>query len=463
MDVTLDNTEKAARPELAGKTFHIVTYGCQMNVSDSERIEALLRDAGMQRAPRLEGADLVLFNTCSVRQKPEDRVYGNLGHMKPAKAARPEMVLAVCGCMAQREGEEILRKQTHVDLVVGTAQLHRIPEMVAEIWRTGQAMTALELPRKRTQEMLEAEEDLLAGIARGNDPYKAWVPVTYGCDRFCAFCIVPMTRGTERSRRPEEIGAQVRAAAASGRKEITLLGQTVNAYGRKLAEPVTFAELLRRLNAVEGIERIRFTSPYPLGFTEELIQAIAELPKVCEHVHLPLQSGDDAVLAAMRRGYTVAEFEAVYWRLRERVAGISITTDLMVGHPGETEEQHRNSLRTVGRLRFDAAFTFYFSPRPRTRADHMPEQVPHEVKMRRLTELIELQNAITMERNAAHVGETLEVLVEGPSDKDPARLTGYARNNKLVNLAGPAGLRGTLCLVRIIEAHIWGLAGEASL
>ncbi len=460
MAVVLEKEKDAVLPELAGKTFHIVTFGCQMNVSDSERMEALLSDAGMRRAPEVEEADLVLFNTCSVRQKPEDRVYGHLGHMKPIKARRPEMIVGVCGCMAQREGEEILRKLRHVDLVIGTAQLHRLPELAAEIWRTGQSLAAVEMPRKRNQGVLEAEEDLLAGIARGNDPYKAWVPVMYGCDKFCAFCIVPMTRGAERSRRPEEIEAQVRAAAASGRKEITLLGQTVNSYGAKLPEPVTFTELLRRLNAVEGIERIRFTSPFPMGFSEELIDAIADLPKVCEHVHLPLQSGDDAVLAAMRRGYTVAEFEAVYWRLRERVPGISITTDVMVGHPGETEEQHRSSLRIVERLRFDGAFTFYFSVRPHTRAEHLPDQVPHNVKMRRLQELIDLQNAVTMERNAAHVGSVMEVLVEGPSDKDADRLTGYTRNNKLMHFAGPSTAIGGLQSVRIEEAHIWGLAGS---
>lgn len=445
--------------ELAGKTFYIMTFGCQMNVSDSERIEALLSDAGMRRAPAAESADLVLLNTCSVRQKPEDRAYGNLGRLKPAKTARPEMILGVCGCMAQHEGAEILRRLPHVDLVVGTAQLHRIPEMVADIWRGGQAMTAIEMPRKRSQEALEAEEDLLAGIARGSDPFKAWVPVMYGCDKFCSFCIVPVTRGAERSRRPEEIEAQVRAAAASGRKEITLLGQTVNSYGRNLPEPLSFAALLRRLDAIPGIERIRFTSPHPLDFGDDLIDAIADLPKVCEHVHLPLQSGDDDVLRAMRRGYTVAEYERLVERLRARVPGLCLTTDLMVGHPGETEEQHRNSLRTVERLRFDAAFTFYFSVRPHTRAARLPDPVPHDVKMRRLNELISLQNRITMECSQAHVGRMLEVLVDGPSDKDPSVLAGYTRGNKLVHFPGPASLAGTLQPVRITEAHIWGLSG----
>ncbi|MBI3948281.1 MAG: tRNA (N6-isopentenyl adenosine(37)-C2)-methylthiotransferase MiaB [Armatimonadetes bacterium] len=454
MGILLAKERAHTLPELAGRTYHIVTFGCQMNLSDSERIEALLSDAGMRREADLRRADLVLFNTCSVRQKAEDRVYGNLGRLKQHRRAHPEMILGVCGCMAQREGEALRRKVSFVDLVIGTAQLHRLPEMAAEIWRTGQAQVATEMPRKRNQHLLEAEEDLLAGIARGNDPYKAWVPAMYGCDKFCAFCIVPMTRGAERSRRPEEIEAQVRA---SGRKEVTLLGQTVNSYGRKLPEPVTFADLLRRLNAIEGLERIRFTSPHPADFSDDLIDAIAALPKVCEHVHLPLQSGDDSALALMRRGYTVAEYERVYWRLRERVPGISITTDLLAGHPGEMEEQHRNSLRTVERLRFDAAFTFAFSPRPHTRAEHMPDPVPHDVKMRRLQEMIDLQNAITMERNAAHIGEVHQVLVEGPSDKDPEMLSGYARNNKLAHFPGPARLAGRLVPVRVTEAHIWGL------
>jgi tRNA-2-methylthio-N6-dimethylallyladenosine synthase len=455
----MERTE-AAYPELSGKSYYVMTFGCQMNVSDTERMEAVLSDAGMERAARAEHADLVLLNTCSVRQKAEDRAYGNLGHLKPLHGARPGMLIGVCGCMAQREGEAILRKAPHVGLVIGTAQIHRLPELAAAAWRTGERLVATDLPAKRSLEEIEAEEDLLAGLARGRNPYKAWVPVMYGCDRFCAFCIVPMTRGAERSRRPEEIEAQVRAAAAAGRKEVTLLGQTVNSYGHKLPQGISFADLLRRLNEIEGIERIRFTSPYPMGFTDELIDAMAELPKVCEHVHLPLQSGDDEVLVAMRRGYTVAEYEAVYWALRERVPGISITTDLMVGHPGETAEQHQNSLRTVERLRFDAAFTFHFSPRPRTRAARMPDQVPHDEKMRRLAELIELQNAITMERNASHIGEVLEVLVDCPSDKEPSILAGYARNNKLIHVPGPAHLAGALCQVRITEAHIWGLAGE---
>ncbi|MDH7570075.1 MAG: tRNA (N6-isopentenyl adenosine(37)-C2)-methylthiotransferase MiaB, partial [Armatimonadota bacterium] len=337
-------------PELHGKRYHIITFGCQMNESDTERMEAILSDAGMRACARVEEADLVLLNTCSVRQKPEDRAYGHLGRLKPLRARRPGMVVGVCGCMAQHQGEEIRRRAPFVDLVLGTAQLHRLPELLAEIWRTGRAQTALEMPRTRSHPVRQAEEDLLAGIARGGNPFKAWVPVMYGCDKFCAFCVVPLTRGPERSRRLEEIEAQVRAAAASGRKEVTLLGQTVSSYGRKLPTPTTLVHLLRRLNDIEGIERIRFTSPYPMDFGEDLIEAIATLPKVCEHVHLPLQSGDDEVLAAMGRGYTVAQFEEVYWRLRERVPGISITTDLMVGHPGETEEQHRNHLQVVERL-----------------------------------------------------------------------------------------------------------------
>lgn len=460
MSVRADALPAEGLPELAGKSYHIVTFGCQMNVSDSERIEALLSDAGMHRAPGIEAADLVLFNTCSVRKKAEDRAYGNISRLKPARAARPGMLIAVCGCMAQREAQALRDKLPYIDLVVGTAQLHRLPELVATVWRTGEPQVAVALPRRRKLPVLEAEEDLLAGIARGNDPFKAWVPVMYGCDRFCAYCIVPVTRGAERSRHPAEIEAQVRAAAAAGRKEITLLGQTVDSYGAKLPEPVSFAELLHRLNAIEGIERIRFTSPYPMGFSDDLIEAIATLPKVCEHVHLPLQSGDDTVLAAMRRGYTVAEYEVVYWRLRERVPGISITTDLMVGHPGETEAQHRNSLSTVERLRFDAAFTFHFSPRPGTRAARLPNPVPQDVKLARLSELIALQNRITMERNTAHVGEVLEVLVDGPSEKDPRVLAGYARNNKLVHFPGPAAAAGSLRGVRITEAHIWGLGGQ---
>lgn len=453
MDATFGKERPNTIPELAGKTYHIVTFGCQMNVSDTERMEALLNAAGMRREENLLQADLILFNTCSVRQKAENRVYSHLGQLRQHRQAHPNKILGVCGCMAQHEGEALRQKVPYIDLVVGTAQIQRLPEMVAEIWRTGQAQVATAIPQKRTLPCLEAEEDLFPTRVEDH-PYKAWVPVMYGCDKFCSFCIVPITRGTERSRRPEAIEAQVRS---SGCKEVILLGQTVNSYGRKLPQPITFADLLRRLNAIETLERIRFTSPHPADFTDDLIEAIAELPKVCEHVHLPLQSGDDEVLANMRRGYTVAQYERIYWRLRERVPGISITTDLMVGHPGETEAQHRNSLRTIERLRFDAAFTFAFSPRPHTRAARLPNQVPPEVKERRLQEVIALQNAITMERNQAHIGERHEVLVEGPSKKDPKKLSGYTRNHKLTHFVGPPSLVGQIVPVRITEAHIWGL------
>jgi tRNA-2-methylthio-N6-dimethylallyladenosine synthase len=440
------------------------------------------------------------------------------------KRERPEMVIGVCGCMAQVESHNIRLRAPHVDLVVGTGSIAAIPEMIRgirAIRRTGAlslttseeidparelsdsipstesttgaaiggstaggstpgrlniiplspradsrrvTLTALDLPPRKGAVVSSVPERVTARKTR----LKAHVPIMYGCDKFCTFCIVPLTRGRERSRPTAEILAEIEGLARNGTREVTLLGQTVNSYGKNMPEGrVPFASLLERIDAIRGIQRIRFTSPYPRDFTADLIDALGRLEHVCEHVHLPLQVGDDDLLLEMHRGYTVARYREIVDKLRARVPGIAITTDLMLGYPGETDAQYRNTMRLVEELRFDSAFMFAYSPRPNTKAAVMENQVPHEVKIERLTALIALQNGITCEINAAQVGRVFEVLVEGRSQKDSGKLTGYTRTLKTVNFTVPAGhprspesLIGKLVPVRAVASHLTGFTGE---
>ena len=461
--------------------YHILTWGCQMNEEDSEQMALYLEEMGYRPVDDAAAADVVLLNTCSVRRKPEEKVYSKLGELREMKLARPEMIIGVCGCMAQVEHAEIKRRAPFVDMVVGTGNIAAIPNLVqaARARRSdgnqysitpplrhskAPALEALGLPARKGAVVTDIP---LRNVLR-KPKLKAHVPIMYGCDKFCTFCIVPFTRGRERSRPTSEILTEIQGLARGGTKEVTLLGQTVNSYGKNLAEGrVPFAELLRQINAIPGIRRIRFTSPYPRDFTDELIQAIAELPKVCEHVHLPLQAADDALLERMHRVYTVAEYREIVAKLRAAVPGIAITTDIMLGFPGETDEQFRNTMRFMEETRFDSAFMFAYSPRPGTKAADMADQVPHGVKIDRLSRLIELQNGITREINEARVGQVFEVLAEGPSAKDPRKLTGQTRTLKTVNFTLPEGgtrspesLTGKLVPVRMLQAHLTGFTGE---
>lgn len=449
--------------KIPGGSFHILTWGCQMNDEDSEQIGLFLEQAGYQPIEDPLEADVVVLNTCSVRAKPEQKVYSKLGELREAKLKRPDMIVAVCGCMAQVESAEIRRRAPFVDLIVGTGNPGALPELVqrarerASSGAAGPPIVSLDLPARRGAVVTDIP---MRNVLR-RPKLKAHVPIMYGCDKFCTFCIVPHTRGRERSRPTADILAEIRALARAGTREVTLLGQTVNSYGKNLAEGrVPFARLLEQIDAIPGLERIRFTSPYPRDFTDELIEAIARLPKVCEHIHLPLQVADDELLARMRRGYTVARYREIVDKLRAAVPGIAITTDLMLGFPGETDEQYRNTLRFVEEVRFDAAFMFAYSPRPGTPAAEMQEQVPQEVKIARLTELIETQNRIAAEINQGQVGRTFEVLVEGRSPRDPSRLTGLTRTFKTVVFPGSERLIGRLVHVRTTESSLTGFHGE---
>jgi tRNA-2-methylthio-N6-dimethylallyladenosine synthase len=436
--------------------YKILTWGCQMNEEDSEQMSLYLQEQGYEPAERVEDADVVLLNTCSVRRKPEDKVFSTLGHLRTLKQRKPQMVIGVCGCMAQLRADEIRQKAPFVDMIVGTAHVAQVSALLEEALQKRRLAMRLDLPERKGAIVTDIPERKVDRAPK----LKAFVPIQYGCDKFCTFCIVPITRGRERSRPTADIVEEVRRLAERGTKEITLLGQTVNSYGKNLLEGrVPFARLLKLLSDIDGIERIRFTSPYPRDFRDDLIGAIAELPKVMEHVHLPLQSGDNDILKAMRRLYTVEQFEEVAAKLRERVPNIAITTDIIVGFPGETDEQFENTLRVVERIRFDGAFMFAYSPRPGTPAAQMENQVPRAVKQERLQRLIALQNRITCEINSAQVGQVFEVLVEGPSQKDPTKLAGFTRENKMMHFVGARELAGQIVRVRADEAHLWGFYG----
>jgi tRNA-2-methylthio-N6-dimethylallyladenosine synthase len=436
--------------------YKILTWGCQMNEEDSEQMSLYLQERGYEPAEQVEDADVVLLNTCSVRRKPEDKVFSTLGHLRQLKQRKPQMVIGVCGCMAQLRADEIRQKAPFVDMIVGTAHVSQVGALLEEALQKRRLAMRLDLPERKGAIVTDIPERKVDRTPK----LKAFVPIQYGCDKFCTFCIVPITRGRERSRPTADIVEEVRRLAERGTKEITLLGQTVNSYGKNLLEGrVPFARLLKLLSDIDGIERIRFTSPYPRDFRDDLISAIAELPKVMEHVHLPLQSGDNDILKAMRRLYTVEQFEEVAAKLRERVPGIAITTDIIVGFPGETDEQFENTLRVVERIRFDGAFMFAYSPRPGTPAAQMENQVPRAVKQERLQRLIALQNRITCEINSAQVGQVFEVLVEGSSQKDPTKLAGFTRENKMMHFVGGRELAGQIVRVRADEAHLWGFYG----
>ena len=427
-----------------------------MNEEDSEQMSLYLQERGYEPAERVEDADVVLLNTCSVRRKPEDKVFSTLGQLRKLKQRKPQMVIGVCGCMAQLRADEIRQKAPFVDMIVGTAHVAQVGALLEEALQKRRLAMRLDLPERKGAIVTDIPERKVDRAPK----LKAFVPIQYGCDKFCTFCIVPITRGRERSRPTADIVEEVRRLAERGTKEITLLGQTVNSYGKNLLEGrVPFARLLKLLNDIDGIERIRFTSPYPRDFRDDLISAIAELPKVMEHVHLPLQSGDDDILKAMRRLYTVEQFEEIVGKLRERVPNIAITTDIIVGFPGETDEQFENTLKVVERIRFDGAYMFAYSPRPGTPAAQMENQVPRAVKQERLQRLIALQNRITCEINSAQVGQVFEVLVEGPSQKDPTKLAGFTRENKMMHFVGGRELTGQLVRVRADEAHLWGFYG----
>jgi tRNA-2-methylthio-N6-dimethylallyladenosine synthase len=433
------------------KRYHLTTFGCQMNQHDSERIQGMLDSLGYAEADSRADADLILFNTCSIREAADSRFTAHLGEAKRLKRERPERIVGVGGCWAQSVKEEVFARFPFVDVAFGPGQVHKLAEFLTSDSLSAQGFFEFEgftghLPAKRARE------------------FQGWLQISVGCNCVCSYCIVPSTRGREVSRPAGELVEEARRLAADGVREVTLLGQNVNSYGRELRgdQRITFAELLARIDAIDGIDRIRYTSPHPKDMREDVIRAHAELEALCEHIHLPLQSGSSTVLKRMRRTYTRERYLDRVAMIREHVPDCSLTTDIIVGFPGETEADFEQTLEVAESVGYDGAFTFIYSPRRGTEAATLPDQIAHDVKVARLERLVEVIQRRAHERAQRFVGRTLEVLVEGPSRTDPSRVRGRSRQNKVVNFSG-LGSPGQLIDVQINSATSQTLAGEASL
>jgi tRNA-2-methylthio-N6-dimethylallyladenosine synthase len=431
-------------------SYHVTTFGCQMNEHDSERMRGMLESLGYVEAPERETADLILFNTCSIRERADDRFIAHLYEARALKRRHPERIVGVGGCWAQSVKDEVFERFPFVDVAFGPGQVHKLAEFLTSDSLTAQGFFEFEgftghLPSKRGRS------------------FQGWVQISAGCNQVCSYCIVPSTRGREVSRPLTELVGEVRDLAADGVSEVTLLGQNVNSYGRGLRPgPATFAQLLRAVDAVDGIERIRYTSPHPQHMGEDVVRCHAELAAVCEHVHLPLQSGSSRILRAMRRTYDRGRFLDRVALIREHVPDCALTTDVIVGFPGETEADFAETLAVAEEVGFDGAFTFVFSPRRGTEAAALPDDVAPAVKAERMERLVEVVQRRARERAQRFVGRELEVMVEGPSRNDPARLRGRTRHNKVVNFDGLAE-PGELVTVRIDSATSQTLAGEQRL
>ncbi len=434
-------------------TYEVITFGCQMNDHDSEVMAGMLESLGYEPAASTDEADVILVNTCCVRETAENKIYGLLGRLAHLKDKKGDLIIGITGCMTQRPevARKIKNRFPQVDLILGTHNLHRLPELLLQAREC----------RKRVIEVWEQAGEIVENLPiRRASKVKAWVNITYGCNNFCTYCIVPYVRGRERSRRPEDILNEVRQLVQEGYREVTLLGQNVNSYGKDLPQPTSFARLLAKVDQVPGLWRIRFTTSHPRDFIQELIDTIARCPHVCEHIHLPVQAGSNRILKLMNRGYNREYYLDLVERIRRAIPGVAITTDIMVGFPGETEEDFADTMDLVERVRFDGAFTFVYNPRPGTPAARLPEQVPDKVKSERIQKLIERQNEITLAHNQALVGRVEQILVEGESKTNPAMLSGRTRTNRLVIFPGPRDLIGQLVNVTVTGARLTHLEGQ---
>jgi tRNA-2-methylthio-N6-dimethylallyladenosine synthase len=435
------------------KAFYLETFGCQMNVVDSERIVDLLEGIGYAQVDAADKADLVLLNTCSVRDKAERKVYGHLGRFKPIKDQRPELIIGVGGCVAQQEGEKMLEKISYLDLVFGTHNVHRLPELVQQVEEKRQRGSATEFLDRETRLNLFPQRSVRDNITR-------FVTVMQGCDNFCSYCIVPHVRGREVSRPSAEIVAEVESLVAQGVREVTLLGQNVNSYGSKDEQEVSFAQLLHKLNAVEGLERLRFATSHPKDMTDELIDCFAQLEKLCKHIHLPIQSGSDRILALMNRGYSSVDYLRKVKTLQQVCPEIRLTTDIIVGFPGETEADFQATLDLVEKVGYADAFTFLYSQRTGTAAAELTDDQSSVQKQQRFERLVALQNRLSEETWQADLDRVLPVLVEGASKQGDGQMFGRTTWNRIVNFTGGAELLGKIVPVRIIQVFRNSNLGE---
>ncbi|WP_010243508.1 tRNA (N6-isopentenyl adenosine(37)-C2)-methylthiotransferase MiaB [Acetivibrio cellulolyticus] len=435
------------------KRFYLATFGCQMNEHDSEKLAGMLGEMGYSECEDMDESDLIIFNTCCVRENAELKVYGHLGAMKHLKEKNPDMIIAMCGCMMQQPEvvEHIKKVYRQVDLIFGTHNLYKFPELLFSAINSNKTVIDI-----MDSIGLIAEE---MPIER-KDEVKAWVTVMYGCNNFCSYCIVPYVRGRERSRYIENIVDEVRMLGRQGLKEITLLGQNVNSYGKDLGNDTTFAKLLGELNEVEGIERIRFMTSHPKDLSDELIFAMRDLNKVCEHLHLPFQSGSTRILKEMNRKYSKEDYLNLLEKVKINIPGISLTSDIIVGFPGETEEDFQDTLDVVEKGRFDQIYSFLYSKRTGTPAAKSVDQVPEEVKKERFQRLMEVQNRISNEINHEYLDKEIEVLVEGESKTNDKIYTGRTRENKIVNFDGNSEMIGKLVRVKIDTVKTWSLEGK---
>ena len=437
---------------MKNKKYTIVTYGCQMNEHDSEKISWSLEKMGYEWTDNKKESDLIIYNTCLVRENAELRVYGQLGALKNLKRRKPDLVIAVCGCMMQREEARnvILSKYKHVDIIFGTSNIHKLPQLINRYEQTGKTVVDIVEDDRETIEEVEANRKY---------SFKAFVNIMYGCNNFCTYCIVPYTRGREKSREPEHILKEIQELGEKGYKEITLLGQNVNSYGKTLGYDYSFAKLLREVNKIDGIERIRFMTSHPKDLSDELIKAVSELDKVCEQLHLPVQSGSNRVLKAMNRKYTKEDYILLIEKITKAVPNIAISTDIIVGFPGETEEDFNETLDLIKKVKYDSAFTFLYSIREGTVAANMKNQVPNRIKHERFQRLLDTIYPIFYEQNLKYMNKVVEVLVEEVSKNNDNVLTGRTRTGKLVHFEGDKSLIGKLVNVKITTVKSFTLEG----
>ncbi|KUO69352.1 MAG: tRNA-2-methylthio-N(6)-dimethylallyladenosine synthase MiaB [Clostridia bacterium BRH_c25] len=435
------------------KLMHVITFGCQQNNSDSEKIMGMLAEMGYTHTEKKNQADVIIINTCCVRENAELKLYGNIGALKQLKADNPSLIIGVCGCMMQQEHavEMIRKKYRHVDLVFGTHNIYKLPELLER-----------SMDEKYTLiDILNTEGTIIEDIpVLREEKFKAWVTIMYGCNNFCSYCIVPHVRGRERSRKPEDVVREIEDLARDGCKEVTLLGQNVNSYGKDLDIDVDFADLIRLVNEIEGIERIRFMTSHPKDISEKLIHAMRDCKKVCEHLHLPFQAGSNEILRRMNRKYTKQEYLNKVIKAKQEIPGVALSTDVIVGFPGETDEDFEETLDVLRQVEFDQVFMFIYSRRKGTPAAEMEDPASYGDKHRNFEKLVKLQNDISRKTNETYLGSNVEVLVEGTSKNDPEKYTGRTRTGKVVNFSGSDGIIGKLVNVNINEIHSWFLNGE---
>ncbi|WP_010240777.1 tRNA (N6-isopentenyl adenosine(37)-C2)-methylthiotransferase MiaB [Clostridium arbusti] len=435
------------------RKFYIETWGCQMNEEDSEKLSGMLKLSGYEKTEDKKSADLIIFNTCCVRENAEQKVFGNLWTLKVVKEKNPNLIIAICGCMMQQDdmANTIIKKFPFVDIIFGTHNSHMLPEYLNRVKQE----------EKSIIEIWDKEKGIVEGLPVDRlSKIKAFVTIMYGCNNFCTYCVVPYVRGRERSRTPDDIENEVKQLVKEGYKEITLLGQNVNSYGKELSPALDFADLLRRINEVDGIERIRFMTSHPKDLSFKVVEAIRDSKKVCEHIHLPVQSGSSRLLKKMNRHYDREYYIDLIKNIKREIPNIALSTDIIVGFPGETEEDFQYTLDLIREVEYDSAFTFLYSPRKGTPAAEMDEMVSEEVKHDRFNRLISLVNEISAKRNKEYQDKIVEVLVEGTSKNNESKLMGRTRTGKLVNFEGAKDSIGKLVNVKITKAHSFSLYGE---